>query len=158
MKMLFAESWQSLGSRQMMKQPRSFEIGHHWVRALMRKLNLEVKRKKRFVLTTDSKHKQPVADNLLNREFNPEAKNQVWTTDITYIWALQGWIYLAVVIDLYSRRVVVWSLDKQMSTALVTRVLTIVRSSPVGLIHEVVSTQVESINSDYNSMFNESQG
>jgi len=87
----------------------------------MKRLGLEVKRKKRFVLTTDSKHKHPVADNLLNREFNPEAKDQVWATDITYIWTLQGWIYLAVVIDLYSRRVVGWSLDKKMTAALVTR-------------------------------------
>ncbi len=77
MKVLFAESQQSLGSRQMMKQLRKegFEIGRYRVRGLMKRLNLEVKRKKRFVLTTDSKHKQPVAENLLSREFNPEAKN-----------------------------------------------------------------------------------
>lgn len=140
MKTLFTESRQSLGSRQMMKQLRKegFEIGRYRVRSLMKKLSLEVKRKKRFVLTTDSKHKQPVAENLLNREFNPEEKNQVWTTDITYIWTLQGWIYLAVVIDLYSRRVVGWSLDKQMTTALVTRALTMainLRSPPKGLMH-----------------------
>ncbi len=76
----------------MMKQLRKegFDIDRYRVRSLMRKLGLVVKRKKRFVLTTDSKHKQPVADNLLNRAFYPAAQNQVWITDITYIWTLQG--------------------------------------------------------------------
>jgi len=81
------EPRQSLGSRQMMKQlcKEGFDIGRYRVRSLMRKLGLVVKRKKRFVSTSDSKHKQPVADNLLNRAFYPAAQNQVWTTDITYI-------------------------------------------------------------------------
>jgi len=140
MKALFTESRESLGNRQMMKQLRKegFEIGRYRVRGLMKKLNLAVKRKKRFVLTTDSQHKQPVAENLLNRVFSPPNKNQVWTTDITYIWTLQGWIYLAVVLDLHSRRVVGWSLDKQMETALVTRALTMavnLRNPPEGLLH-----------------------
>lgn len=140
MKALFTESRQSLGNRQMMKQLRKegFEIGRYRVRSLMKKLGLVVKRKKRFVLTTDSKHKGPVADNLLNRAFMPAGQNQVWTTDITYIWTLQGWVYLAVVIDLYSRRVVGWNLDKQMTTALVTRALTMainLRNPPTGLMH-----------------------
>jgi len=139
-KALFVESRQSLGNRQMMQQLRKegFEIGRYRVRGLMKKLNLVVKRKKRFVLTTDSTHKQPVAENLLNRAFSPLDKNQVWTTDITYVWTLQGWIYLAVVLDLHSRRVVGWSLDKQMETALVTRALTMavnLRNPPEGLLH-----------------------
>ncbi|MGB5670730.1 MAG: IS3 family transposase [Sedimenticolaceae bacterium] len=86
MKTLFAESRQSLGSRQMMKQLRKegFEIGRYRVRSLMKRLNLVVKKKKRFVLTTDSGHGLPVAENLLNRDFAPEEKDRVWTTDITY--------------------------------------------------------------------------
>lgn len=125
MKALFEESRSSLGSRQLMKQLRKegFEIGRYRTRTLMGKLGLEVKRKKRFVLTTDSKHDQPVADNVLNRDFSPPEKNRVWTTDITYIWTLQGWVYLAVVLDLYSRRVVGWHMDKTMETPLIQRAL-----------------------------------
>lgn len=140
MKILFAESRDSLGSRQLMKQLRKegFKIGRYRVRRLMKKLGLVVKRKKRFVLTTDSNHKEPVADNLLNREFAPAARNQAWTTDITYIWTLQGWVYLAVVLDLYSRRIVGWSIDRQMETALVSRALMMainLRKPKPGLLH-----------------------
>jgi putative transposase len=140
MKALFTESRQSLGSRQMMKQLRKegYEIGRYRVRSLMKKLNLAVKKKKRFVLTTDSGHGLPVAENLLNRDFAPAEKDRVWTTDITYIWTLQGWVYLAVVIDLHSRRVVGWHLDRHMDTALVIRALMMavnLRSPPPGLLH-----------------------
>lgn len=140
MKALFAESRDSLGSRQLMKQLRKegFEIGRYRVRRLMKKLRLAVRRKKRFVVTTDSNHKEPVADNLLNREFRPAAMNQAWTTDITYIWTLQGWVYLAVVLDLYSRRVVGWSIDRHMETALVMRALMMavnLRNPESGLLH-----------------------
>ncbi len=115
-----------------------FEIGRYKVRKLMKKLGLVVKRKKRFVLTTDSKHWLPLAGNLLDRQFSPEKPDQVWTTDITYIWTLQGWVYLAVVMDLHSRRIVGWSLDRTMETALVARALTMavnLRSPPGGLLH-----------------------
>ncbi|WP_444933562.1 IS3 family transposase [Microbulbifer sp. JTAC008] len=140
LKALFAESRQSLGSRRLMKLLRKegFEVGRYRVRKLMKKLGLAVKRKKRFTLTTDSKHHLPVAENLLNREFSPSAKNQVWTTDITYIWTSQGWLYLEVVIDLYSRRIVGWHLDRKMETALVTRALMMavnLRTPPKGLLH-----------------------
>ncbi len=92
MKALFTESRGSLGSRQMMKRLRKegHIIGRYRVRSLMRKLALVVKRKRRFVLTTDSKHSHPVAENLLDRKFNPAQPNRVWTTDITYILTLQG--------------------------------------------------------------------
>ena len=97
-----------------------------------------VKRKKRFVLTTDSGHGLPVAENLLNRDFAPTEKDRVWATDITYIWTLQGWVYLAVVIDLYSRRLVGWHLDRHMATALATRALMMainLRNPAPGLLH-----------------------
>ncbi len=140
MKALFKLSRESLGSRQMMKQLRKegFEIGRYRVRRLMKRLGLVVRRKRRFVLTTDSRHDLPVAENHLNRDFQPEAPNRVWTTDITYIWTLQGWVYLAVVLDLHSRRVVGWSLDRTMTTALVTRALLMainLRQPPAGLLH-----------------------
>ncbi|NRB42021.1 MAG: DDE-type integrase/transposase/recombinase [Pseudomonadales bacterium] len=82
-----------------------------------------VRCKRRFVVTTDSNHADPIADNLLVRQFVQSEKNKVWTTDITYLWAMQGWVYLAVVIDLYSRRIVGWSIDEHMETSLVKRVL-----------------------------------
>lgn len=140
MKVLFNASRRSLGSRRLMNQLRreGFEIGRYRVRNLMKKLGLAVKRKKRFVLTTDSKHTLPVAENVLNRDFAPAQKNLVWTTDITYIWTLQGWVYLAVVIDLYSRRVVGWHMDRRMETALVSRALMMainLRNPPEGLLH-----------------------
>ena len=123
-----------------MKQLRKegFEIGRYRVRKLMKRLGLVVKGKKRFVLTTDSRHGLPVAENLLNRDFSPTEQDRVWTTDITYIWTLQGWVYLAVVIDLYSRRVVGWHIDRRMETALVSRALMMainLRNPKTGLMH-----------------------
>ena len=94
-----------------------FEIGRDKTRRLMKSLQLKVKQKRKFKVTTDSNHKLPVATNVLNREFSPSAPNQAWGSDITYLWTQQGWIYLAVIIDLYSRRVVGWSIDRRMKKA-----------------------------------------
>ena len=125
MKALFAASRDSLGSRTMMKNLRAegFEIGRDRTRRLMKRLGLKVRQKRKYKITTDSKHKLPVAQNVLDRQFSPAAPNQVWGTDITYLWTQQGWIYLAVVIDLYSRRVVGWAIDRRMKKALVIRAL-----------------------------------
>ena len=140
MKELFAASRGSLGSRMMMKNLRQegFEIGRDKTRRLMKSLQLKVKQKRKFKVTTDSNHKLPVATNVLNREFSPSAPNQAWGSDITYLWTQQGWIYLAVIIDLYSRRVVGWSIDRRMKKALVIRALMMavnLRKPPPGLIH-----------------------
>lgn len=140
MKELFAASRGSLGSRMMKKNLRQegFEIGRERVRRLMKTLNLKVRRKRKFKATTDSKHQLPVAENVLNRQFSPQAPNQAWGTDITYLWTQQGWVYLAVVIDLYSRRVVGWSMDRRMKKALVIRALMMavnLRQPAPGLIH-----------------------
>ena len=140
MKALFKASRGSLGSRMMMKNLRDegFEIGRDRTRRLMKVLNLEVKQKSKYKVTTDSKHHLPVAENVLNRQFSPAAPNQAWGTDITYLWTQEGWIYLAVVIDLYSRRVVGWSIDRRMKKALVIRALMMainLRKPPSGLIH-----------------------
>jgi putative transposase len=64
------------------------------------------RKKRRFVQTTDSRHAQPVAPNLLERGFSPGQPNSTWATDMTYVWTRQGWLYLAVILDLFSRRVV----------------------------------------------------
>jgi putative transposase len=85
----------------------------------MRHLGLKAKGKKKFKVTTDSKHNFPVAQNLLNRDFTANAPNQKWCGDISYVWTDEGWMYLAVVIDLYSRSVVGWSIQSTMSRQLV---------------------------------------
>lgn len=140
MKELFSAARESLGSRTMMKNLRAegYDIGRDRVRRLMKSLNLKVKSKRKYKVTTDSKHRLPVAENVLNRAFSPQAPNQVWGTDITYLWTQEGWVYLAVVIDLYSRRVVGWAMDRWMKKALVIRALMMainLRQPPSGLIH-----------------------
>jgi transposase InsO family protein len=90
---------------------------------VMKTLNLVVKRKKKFKNTTDSKHNLPIAPNLLNREFNAVSPNSKYVGDITYIHTKQGWLYLATVIDLYSRKIVGWSMDDTMKTSLVNDAL-----------------------------------
>lgn len=104
---------------------------------IMKRLNLVVKRKKKFKNTTDSKHNLPIAKNLLNREFESEEVDSKYVGDITYIHTKQGWLYLATVIDLYSRRIVGWSMDDNMKTSLVNNALLMAlqhRNPPKGLI------------------------
>jgi len=93
------------------------------VRRLMKEHGIKARGKRKFVVTTDSKHTLPIAPNLLNRNFKPEAPDLVWTSDITYIQTDEGWLYLAVVLDLYSRQVVGWSMQPHMQTSLVTDAL-----------------------------------
>jgi len=89
------------------------------VKRRLNALNLKAKTKRKFKATTDSAHKYPVAPNLLNRDFTATAPNQKWVGDITYIPTAQGWLYLAVVIDLYSRTVIGWAMSKRINKALV---------------------------------------
>lgn len=140
MKELFRASRDSLGSRTMMQHLREegFEIGRDRTRRLMKALNLKVKQKRKYKVTTDSRHNLQVAENVLNRQFAPQGPNQAWATDITYLWTQEGWVYLAVVIDLYSRRVVGWAMDRRMQKALVIRALLMainLRKPPAGLLH-----------------------
>ena len=89
-------------------------------------------------MTTDSRHNLPVAPNLLNREFTPEVPNQAWASDITYIWTAEGWLYLAVVMDLFSRAIVGWSMSERMTRALVINAfgMAVKRRNPSpGLLH-----------------------
>lgn len=99
--------------------------------------NLSCKTRKKFRVTTNSKHTMPVAKNVLNRNFRASKVNEKYVGDITYVWTREGWLYLAVVIDLFSRKVVGWSLDKQMTTDLVNDALNMAletRSPSEGLI------------------------
>ena len=125
MKALFATSRESLGSRRLMRGLReeNFDIGRYRVRRIMKSLGLVVKHKRKYRITTDSNHNLPVAENILDRQFNPAGPNRVWGTDISYLRTQEGWVYLAVVIDLYSRRVVGWSMDKNIDRHLVIRAL-----------------------------------
>ncbi|MBB2926673.1 transposase InsO family protein [Paraburkholderia silvatlantica] len=93
------------------------------VQRLMKLHGIKARTKRRFKATTDSKHNLPVAPNLLQRDFSPAKPDQVWTTDITYLWTDEGWLYLTVILDLFSRQVVGWSLKPHMRTELVSDAL-----------------------------------
>ncbi len=98
-------------------------VGRKRVARLMAQEGLVGLRKRRFCRTTDSNHDLPLASNALNRQFTPSAPNTVWAGNITYLRTTDGWLYLAVVIDLFSRRVVGWSIEDHMRTELVTQAL-----------------------------------
>ncbi len=101
--------------------------GHHVSRKrvarLMRELGLEGRRKRRFRATTDSNHQFPVAPNILMRDFDVDAPNTAWVTDITYIATLEGWLYLAAILDLFSRRVVGYAMSERVDRELVLEAL-----------------------------------
>jgi len=94
-------------------------VGKNRIWRLMKQNGLRVKTTRRFKVTTNSDHKRPVAPNLVKRNFSSEAPNRLWTGDITYIWTAEGWLYLAVVLDVFSRRIVGWSMDRRMTDQLV---------------------------------------
>jgi putative transposase len=108
------------------------------VERLMRENDIRGRHKRRYKATTDSKHKLPIAENLLDRNFAPAAPNQAWSADITYIWTDEGWLYLAVVLDLFNREIVGWSIKSRMTADIVTDALTMAwfrRRPAPGLIH-----------------------
>ena len=140
MKALFAQSRDSLGSRGMVRQLRKegHVMGRYRARRLMKRLGLTAKFKRKYRITTQSRHDLPVAGNVLNREFNQTSPNRAWVTDITYVWTVQGWLYLAVVMDLCSRRIVGWCMDQTLTQALAIRALMMainLRQPEAGLIH-----------------------
>jgi transposase InsO family protein len=113
-------------------------VGRKRVARLMREESLEGQRKRRFRVTTDSRHSHPVAANELNRNFTASAPNKIWVTDITYIWTREGWLYLAAILDLFSRRVVGWSLDSHIDRSLALDALAMAlktRRPEPGLLH-----------------------
>ena len=93
------------------------------VAKLMHDNDIRAKTARKFKNTTDSNHSLPVADNILDRQFEAAGPNERWLTDITYIWTREGWLYLAVVEDLYSRMVVGWSMSETMTSRLVVDAL-----------------------------------
>lgn len=137
---IHAELKGAYGSPRMIRElrERGFSAGKERVERLMRTHGIRARHKRRYKATTDSQHGLPVADNLLARDFTPTAPNQAWTSDITYLWTDEGWLYLAIVLDLFNREVVGWSLKPQMTAAIVTDALTMAwfrRRPAPGLIH-----------------------
>lgn len=128
------------GSPRMVKElrARGFPASKPRVERLMQENGIRARHKRRYKVTTDSKHNFPIAANLLDRNFNPSRPNQVWTSDITYLWTDEGWLYLAIVLDLFNREVVGWSLKPRMTADIVTDALTMAwfRKKPAsGLLH-----------------------
>lgn len=117
---------------------RGHDAGKHRVARLMRENGIQARLRPRFRRTTDSRHDLPVAPNLLERDFTAAAPNQAWVGDITYVWTAEGWAYLAVLLDLHSRRVVGWTLRKSLNRELAVSALKqalACRRPPPGLIH-----------------------
>ena len=98
---------------------RGVRAGKERVRKLMKKNGLQARGRRRFKVTTDSAHGLPVSPNLLERKFGVQEPNRVWTGDVTYVWTGEGWLYLAVVLDLFSRQIVGFAMGETMTRQLV---------------------------------------
>lgn len=137
---IHAELKGAYGSPRMVRElrGRGFPASKERVERLMRENGIRARHKRRFKATTDSKHALTVAPNLLARDFTPAKPNQAWSADMTYIWTDEGWLYLAVVLDLFNREVVGWSIKSRMTADIVIDALTMAwfRKKPApGVIH-----------------------
>jgi transposase InsO family protein len=124
--------------RELVEGKEPVQVGRHRVARLMRQDGLVGRKKRRFVTTTQSDHQLAVAPNLLQRNFEVEQPNKVWVGDITYVRTWQGWLYLAVLLDLFSRRVVGWASSSRIDAALTLNALQMAlsrRGAVPGLIH-----------------------
>lgn len=138
-KEVFDEQKNGCGTRTIKKalSRQGKSVSRRRIGRLMSEADLICKTKKKFKATTNSKHNKSIAPNILNREFTATAPNQKWVGDITYVWTVEGWLYLATVIDLFSRKVVGWSMNKRMSAELVNQALISAvwaRNPPKGLL------------------------
>ena len=134
-----------------------FVCSENRVARLMRENDIASRRVRKFKATTDSKHDLPVAENLLNQNFATTGLNRVWVSDITYIHTGEGWLYLATIMDAYSRRIVGWSLEKRMTKELVIDALRkalIKRRPDAGLIHHS-DRGSQYCSNDYRDLLNE---
>lgn len=124
-RLIHAESRSTYGSPRVHAtlQAQGQRIGEHRVARLMRTSAIRAKTVKKWRATTDSAHQYPVVPNTLNRQFAVAHPNQVWAGDITYVWTAEGWLYLAVVLDLYSRRVIAWGMGSRLTQELATAAL-----------------------------------
>lgn len=119
------KSRRSYGSPRVTAELRAhgFNVGRHRIARLMQQQGICGVVGRKFRKTTDSNHKLSIAPNLLQRNFEVEFPDQAWVADISYVWTMEGWLYLAVIVDLFSRRVVGWSMDKTMTEQLVHNAL-----------------------------------
>lgn len=137
---IYEDNWQVYGSPRihMELHDRGLRCSRKRVARLMREQGLCVKKKRRRVVTTDSQHSDPVAPNLLNQQFEAAEPDQKWLTDITAIWTSEGWLYLAAILDVCSRRVVGWSMSEHRDEELVTAAFQMAacsRRPKAGLLH-----------------------
>ena len=133
-------SLQSYGRPRMTEelQGLGLNVGHGRVGRLMRENGIKVIRTQKYKATTDSDHTFNIAPNLLDQDFTTDGPNQKWAGDISYIWTSEGWLYLAVILDLYSRRVIGWAVSNRMKRDLAIRALDMavaLRRPPEGCIH-----------------------
>lgn len=139
-RIVFEESRETYGSPRIHADlvELGLEVSKTRIEREMRAMGLLARRPKKFRVTTDSDHGNPVAENVLERKFSPSGPNQAWATDITYVWTRAGWLYLAIVIDLFSRRIVGWSMAPHMRTSMVLSALRMAlgrRLPDAGLLH-----------------------
>jgi len=136
----FARSRETYGSPRVHAELKAegLRVGRHRVARLMRQNDLKALQKRRYKKTTDSEHASPVAPNLLDQDFTATGPNQKWGVDISYIWTAEGWLYLAIVLDLFSRRIIGWAvsdrLKKNLALSALRTAITLRRPSP-GVIH-----------------------
>jgi len=136
----FATSHETYGSPRMHAELKEsgLAIGRHRVARLMHDNGLKARQKTRFKKTTDSDHNAPVAPNVLDQDFSTDGPDQKWGVDISYVWTAEGWLYLAIALDLFSRRIVGWSMSDRMKKGLAMDALQRaidLRRPPPGLIH-----------------------
>lgn len=136
----FATSHKTYGAPRMFEELREdgVQAGKHRIARLMRDNGLRALQKRRYKKTTDSNHSSPVADNLLEQDFQCDGPDEKWGVDISYIWTAEGWLYLAIVLDLYSRRIVGWAVSDRLKKDLALNALRkaiALRNPPAGLIH-----------------------
>jgi putative transposase len=124
-KSVYHDSKQTYGSPRICADLREAGIpcSQKRIARLMRLAKISALRPRRFVVTTDSDHERPIAENLLDRTFKVQTPDTKWTADITYLWTGQGWLYLAVILDLFSRRIVGWAMDQTIDRTLVLSAL-----------------------------------
>jgi transposase InsO family protein len=139
-RMIHQESRETYGSPSIWDAliKRGHRVGENRIARLMRVEGIRAKTVKKWRATTDSGHTWPVVTNTLNRQFQIEQPNRVWAGDITYVWTTEGWLYLAVVLDLYSRIVIGWAMGHRLTVDLAERALTMAvanRKPTAGLLH-----------------------
>ena len=151
----FEQSRDSYGRPRMTEELKELglAVGHRRVGPQMKENRIKVRRNKEFKATIDSNHGFNIAPNLLNRDFSADRPNQKWAGDISYVWTQGGWLYLAVILELHSRRVIGWAVSNRMKRDLAIRVLNpfaVVLRKPLsgaewpsrcGVLRKVVSTK-----------------